>query len=765
MLRKNRGITLIALVITVIILLILSAIVINTLIGENGILKQAVNSKNTSEHANLKELVDVAYTKYKTQLNPEHDLEYYLKKIDGATVEKIAQNMWEISKGNAKITISDKGEIDNGTIMAWSGSSPECPILKKEGNIWNWYIYTPEQLKFLSCFVNNGNNLTGTVDLTDKIISEGYNPSDFTMTTTTTIFLMRDLDLGARPTNDNWETEGNEAVKWTPIGVDATNVIGKLGMFEGNNHVIQGLYVNTTENFAGLFGNSNTVKNLTVKDSYVKGNSGVGGIIGVFREGEVSNCHNVNTIVIGLDRVTGGVTGQNTNKLSNCTNSGKVESKQVVGGIVGINGGEISNCTNMSQGSISGLAAVGGIVGSNNSLKEVSNSTNNGKISGTYMYIGGIVGFGNQSASSINSCINNGEVTCSNGYLGGIIGAQDSSDTITKCVNNGKIIGTGDIADSNECLGGIAGYSGAECQITECINNEEINANQKFVGGILGYTDTSNIINKCNNFANVNGNNKYVAGIIGSVQSSNEITECTNKGKITGKEYTVGGIVGALEVNSKIEQCINEGEINGSKNEVGGIIGWTRGTIIQCTNKGNVEGKTGNIGGVCGVLSGTLEKSVNAGNVTHKVGSGENLGGIVGGTSTNATIRIVNCYNTGKITEENNNTTGTGGIVGWISASGGSGQISNNYSIGTIDIKGSGCAGVGGVIGRHGGDAFTTKYNYYETGKANVTLNTYAQGLTADEMKTQNFVDQLNSEQNPAVWELGASNNGYPTLK
>ena len=43
--RKNKGITLIALVITIIVLLILATVSIATLIGENGILSQANKAK------------------------------------------------------------------------------------------------------------------------------------------------------------------------------------------------------------------------------------------------------------------------------------------------------------------------------------------------------------------------------------------------------------------------------------------------------------------------------------------------------------------------------------------------------------------------------------------------------------------------------------------------------------------------------------------------------------------------------------------------
>ena len=58
--KKDKGITLIALVITIIVLLILAAISIAMLTGQNGILTQAQNAKNRTEDAKNKEASDLA---------------------------------------------------------------------------------------------------------------------------------------------------------------------------------------------------------------------------------------------------------------------------------------------------------------------------------------------------------------------------------------------------------------------------------------------------------------------------------------------------------------------------------------------------------------------------------------------------------------------------------------------------------------------------------------------------------------------------------
>ena len=57
--RQEKGITLIALVITIIVLLILAGVAIATLTGDNGILTKAAQAKNATEKANAKERIQI----------------------------------------------------------------------------------------------------------------------------------------------------------------------------------------------------------------------------------------------------------------------------------------------------------------------------------------------------------------------------------------------------------------------------------------------------------------------------------------------------------------------------------------------------------------------------------------------------------------------------------------------------------------------------------------------------------------------------------
>ena len=61
--KKNKGITLIALVITIIILLILASITVATLTGDNGIITKAIEAREKTEQAGVEEQLKLARIK------------------------------------------------------------------------------------------------------------------------------------------------------------------------------------------------------------------------------------------------------------------------------------------------------------------------------------------------------------------------------------------------------------------------------------------------------------------------------------------------------------------------------------------------------------------------------------------------------------------------------------------------------------------------------------------------------------------------------
>lgn len=130
---------------------------------------------------------------------------------------------------------------------------------------------------------------------------------------------------------------------------------------------------------------------------------------------------------------------------------------------------------------------------------------------------------------------------------------------------------------------------------------------------------------------------------------------------IISTSYQVGGILGNGS-NVNISNCKVSGTINstGSSsgyNRTGGIVGLiqaTGGNITNCTNEATVGGNNSYKGGIVGqIYKGTITNCVNKGNITSNL---TNVGGIVGWaswyTNANYTVSIDNCKNYGEITRK-----------------------------------------------------------------------------------------------------------------
>lgn len=322
----------------------------------------------------------------------------------------------EISKLIVGMDLEEYGE-------PWDGETVEAVELKNE----NWYIYNAGQLKFLADVVNNG----GVLNDNQKALvqAKGYDPESLTITSNTTVYLMENIDLGARKEGDTWDTAANRDVQWTPIG--KPNYF--CGTFEGNNHVIKGMYVSETSNFAGLFGvSSGTIQNLAIKDSYVTSTAAdTGGLCGAVTGG-VINCHNIDTNIYAKNQMVGGIVGEFVgNSIIGCSNTGNIE---------------VYN----SGSKFSGNPRAGGITGAAIYGQNIINCTNYGTISGCALEVGGISG---GLKGKAENCINYGSIigdTTSLGFydVGGIVG-KDFGVTFTECENfgtfSGKITTSGDI--------------------------------------------------------------------------------------------------------------------------------------------------------------------------------------------------------------------------------------------------------------------------------------------------------------------------------
>ena len=207
-------------------------------------------------------------------------------------------------------------------------------------------------------------------------------------------------------TDGTLNTEKKDTFKqWTPIGYNASsNDVRYGGTFDGQNHTISGLYCDTDQLCAGMFGHalSNSyVKNVTVADSYFRARAYVGGVCGWNEYCTVVGCINKSTVIGTKDYAS-------------------------VGGLCGYSDyGYIEKCSNF--GTVIGTGAhsdVGGVCG-RNGHRSIVGCYNAGTVTGNGWGVGGVCGSFSQGA--IIGCHNVGVVTGSGKYVGGVYGYKESN--------------------------------------------------------------------------------------------------------------------------------------------------------------------------------------------------------------------------------------------------------------------------------------------------------------------------------------------------
>ena len=318
--------------------------------------------------------------------------------------------------------------------------------------------------------------------------------------------LMADIDL------TEFLEDENPDQGWQPVGTSSSPF---KGILDGNGKTISGLWINRSNtSYVGLFGYcyGATIKNLTINDAEINGNTYVGVISGYDEDGDVSNCilsgkvHSVeyvggctgytyygffNGISSSVDIIggnyTGGIAGgTSTINISNCFVNSTISGINKVGGILGLESSKyckISNCGYV--GSISGTSNVGGICGYTSGY---TNSSSSSTIKGSYAvaYVrgtgentGGLIGY---SESTVEDCYFSGRVIGQK-YTGGLIGYR-KLNRVKKCYSQGSIIGT-------SYVGGLCGYiDGSYAIESNVIIASSIKATEGNVGRLYGYNNS-----------------------------------------------------------------------------------------------------------------------------------------------------------------------------------------------------------------------------------------------------------------------------------
>ena len=223
-----------------------------------------------------------------------------------------------------------------------------------------------------------------------------------------------------------------ENAEWTPISYEIEDSSSYSGTFDGNNHSIRNLNVNTPDatKGSGLFARikNATISNLSVYGTVVS-KSYVGGIVGHI----VSSASNV--------AITNCKNYANVSSSSNITSSNTL----YLGGIVGYDQSSnvdlVTDCINYGNISYLGtysLCFAAGIVGHVTAMT-IQKCANYGEIY-SYEKAGGIAGkiYTSSDNCSVSDCYNVGKITAKNNYVGGIIG-QNNGCTVSNCFSYGSV--------------------------------------------------------------------------------------------------------------------------------------------------------------------------------------------------------------------------------------------------------------------------------------------------------------------------------------
>ena len=546
---KNKGITLIALVVTIVVLLILAGVSISLLAGDNGIIKKSEESKEKTIIGEEIEFINMAKSYAYTMQNDDKP---YIEHIRDELNNNPGKDKTKVYQDGDFIIVEYKetGHIyqidDQGNVEEYIKYIDETPgKLAGTGTEEDPYrLESIEDLVAFSIMTNGGNTALGLENKNFKneylILSRtlDFNRDNCYCDPNTTIY---NSYLGENDNSKGLKELLTKETGFKPIGTFN-------GSYNGDNKEIANIYINITKSqgYAFIRKLEGTIQNLTISGNIIKSNTNINNITvaGLICEGtnsKIENCVNaVSMNLKGGDLLIGGIAGKVTNtEVYNCLNKGEIKytSTGTVAGIAGTaNNSKILKCSNI--GTIEVANKAGGIVGWNENYNEIRNCNNSALITGGEG-VGGIAATEN-SYSKIIACYNSGDISGTT-KVGGICGyiwqENGQPEMLNSCYNTGKVIGT-------EIVGGIVGMA-SDQQIRYCYNTGSISAN-KIVGGIVGQL--------------VWGEQYFIVGLIEG---------CYNLGVVNATSSTIKnlGILGHLK-NGTIKNCYyyQDGKVLGYTN-------------------------------------------------------------------------------------------------------------------------------------------------------------------------------------------------------
>lgn len=568
---SNFGITLIALIITIIVLLILAGVTLNMLMGENGIFGKANISKERTNYASAKEIINIELMNIATKCYSE-GIEYNIKEIakemkevENITIEKYYNGETASIKNGVKESLENL----KGIVVSENDYSKYKFLIGETGKIEGVIegkiteATKMEEFKKLEDYekeMNKGN--TGKDNNEEEVKDEIIKVPkiDESIDTSKAIEITTNMTVKVN-SNNKIALEGIEGAKYeveektNNITVNENNVIvNKQASTEDYCKIkVTGTYKEQSyTNHIKLY--------VEPKITTIEGKEGY----------EINNEQDLKRFAEIINNEAGSIKNAALMKdidMSNVCNKvdGTVASdkswepigneKIEYNGIFEGNGHTINNIYINSNNSNQGLF---GVVGENGKVKNI-------KINGT-IQIGGnnAAGISAINKGSIEKCINNSNVITGGYASGGISGSNNG--IIYRCINNGDITAYG------ESAGGVAGYNGCISGngfIIETINNGSVISYSWTSGGItsangnLGYDAKGYICNSYNTGTILGGNGRR-AGIVGQVKCKGGISyiyNCYNIGDIGGCPeiigYDWGGDTASIEKNNLVKSQVS----------------------------------------------------------------------------------------------------------------------------------------------------------------------------------------------------------------
>ncbi|MFH2134387.1 MAG: filamentous hemagglutinin N-terminal domain-containing protein [Pseudomonadota bacterium] len=415
------------------------------------------------------------------------------------------------------------------------------------------------------------------------------------------------------------------------------------GSFDGANFTVSNLNVDqpfkSDVGFIGRMVNASSVSNVNLVNAVVKGDIGVGALVGYNQQGNVSGSSSTGGNVSGWGDV-GGLVGYNYGGSQTVITQGVITGSYVSGGSVTASG--------------SGTAAgdnVGGLVGYDY-WGAVSNSyVDAGTIVSGTNHVGGLIGYDSGEGVIQGNSVKAVSVSGAD-YVGGLIGNVNAA-FFSMGQSSGNHV-TGSSVSGNSAVGGLIGWNGASVG-TSSVTNTTVGG-VSFVGGLVGSNGVG--IVACTSCISSGGGTFAISG---SYVSGGTVSALgSNVGGLVGSSTGLGAITDSYAAGVSVSSTITSGPA-----DVGGLVG---------TNYGSVSNSYASNVVTCGTGAGPL----NCGGVV-----GYNLGSVAG-TYWNTTTALGPTFGIGLDSSVPSNT----GAAGLTSA-----QMMNKSSFAGWDIANTGGAG------------------------------------------------------------------------